>query len=57
MDKYCQLIVNHSGALPDNDPLFVNWANNYLKTLEDSDALEELTWEWFENPDWMKRLP
>jgi ABC-type amino acid transport substrate-binding protein len=44
-------------ALPDNDPLFVNWVDNYLKTLEDSGALEELTWEWFENPDWMKRLP
>lgn len=44
-------------ALPDNDPLFVNWMDNYLATLEDSGALEELTWEWFENPDWMKRLP
>ena len=44
-------------ALPDNDPLFVNWMENYLATLEDSGALEELTWEWFENPGWMKRLP
>ena len=44
-------------ALPDNDLLFVNWVDNYLKTLEDSGALEELIWEWFENPDWMKRLP
>ena len=44
-------------ALPDNDPLFVNWVDNYLTTLEDSGALEELTWEWFENPDWMKKLP
>jgi polar amino acid transport system substrate-binding protein len=44
-------------ALPDNDPLFVNWMQNYLTTLEDSGALEELTWEWFENGDWMKRLP
>ena len=44
-------------ALPDNDPLLVNWVENYLKTLEDSGALEELTWEWFENPDWMSKLP
>jgi len=44
-------------ALPDNDPLFVNWVENYLDTLEDSGALEELTWEWFQNPDWMERLP
>jgi polar amino acid transport system substrate-binding protein len=44
-------------ALPDNDPLFVNLVDNYLKTLEDSGALEELTWEWFENADWMKMLP
>jgi polar amino acid transport system substrate-binding protein len=44
-------------ALPDNDPLFVNWMENYLTTLEDSGALEELTWEWFENADWMKLLP
>jgi polar amino acid transport system substrate-binding protein len=44
-------------ALPDNDPLFVNWVGNYLTTLEDSGALEELTWEWFENADWLKRLP
>jgi polar amino acid transport system substrate-binding protein len=44
-------------ALPDNDPLFVNWVDNYLTTLEDSGALEELTWEWFENPDWMSKLP
>ena len=44
-------------ALPANDPLFVNWVDNYLTTLEDSGALEELTWEWFQNPDWMKRLP
>ena len=44
-------------ALPDNDPLFVNWVDNYLATLEDSGALEELTWEWFENADWLKRLP
>jgi len=44
-------------ALPDNDPLFVNWVENYLDTLEDSGALEELTWEWFQNSDWMKRLP
>jgi polar amino acid transport system substrate-binding protein len=44
-------------ALPDNDPLFVNWVDNYLTTMEDSGALEELTWEWFENADWMKMLP
>jgi len=30
-------------ALPGNDPLLVNWVENYLDTLEDSGALEELT--------------
>ena len=44
-------------ALPNNDPLLVNWVDNYLKTLEDSGALEELTWEWFQKSDWMSRLP
>jgi polar amino acid transport system substrate-binding protein len=44
-------------ALPDNDPLFVNWADNYLETMKDSGDLEELTWKWFENSDWMSRLP
>ena len=44
-------------ALPDNDPLFVNWVDNYLTTLEDSGALEELTWEWFKNSDWLSKLP
>lgn len=44
-------------ALPGNDPLFVNWVDNYLENLEDSGRLEEMTWEWFENPDWITRLP
>ncbi|KPJ99071.1 MAG: hypothetical protein AMJ60_06215 [Desulfobacterales bacterium SG8_35] len=44
-------------ALPDNDPLFVNLVDNYLTMLEDSGVLEELTLEWFQNPDWMKMLP
>jgi len=44
-------------ALPDNDPLFVNLTANFLASLEDSGILEELTWEWFQNPDWIKRLP
>jgi len=44
-------------ALPDNDPLFVNWVDNYVTTLKDSGALEELTWKWFENGDWLSRLP
>ena len=44
-------------ALPANDPLFVNWTGNYLKTLKESGALEELTLEWFENGEWMNRLP
>jgi polar amino acid transport system substrate-binding protein len=44
-------------ALPDNDPLLVNWVDNYLTTLEDSGALEELTFEWFQDSGWLKRLP
>ena len=44
-------------ALPANDPLFVNWTDNFLKTLKGNGALEELTGKWFENSDWMSRLP
>lgn len=43
-------------ALPGNDPLFVNWVDNYLNTLKDSGSLEELTLKWFENGDWLGRL-
>lgn len=44
-------------ALPKSDPLFINWMDNYLAILEDSGALEELTWAWFENGDWIEKLP
>jgi polar amino acid transport system substrate-binding protein len=44
-------------ALPGDDPLFVNWVANYLKTLEDSGVLEDLTAAWFNNSDWIKKLP
>ena len=43
-------------ALPDNDPLFVNWVDNYLTTLEDSVALDEFTWEWFDISELMSKL-
>jgi polar amino acid transport system substrate-binding protein len=44
-------------ALPGNDPLLVNWVDNYLETLDDSGALEDLTMEWFQDSDWIKMLP
>ena len=44
-------------ALPGNDPHFVNWVDNYLATLEESGAMEELVWEWFVNHEWINELP
>jgi polar amino acid transport system substrate-binding protein len=44
-------------GLPGNDPLFVNWVANYLASLKESGVLEELTLQWFENGDWLSRLP
>ncbi len=44
-------------AVPANDPLFINWVENYLNTLEGSGVLEDLTERWFGDGSWLKELP
>jgi polar amino acid transport system substrate-binding protein len=44
-------------ALPPNDPLLVNWAQNVLLGLEGSGDLGKLRKRWFEDTDWLEKLP
>ncbi len=34
-------------ALPDNDPLFVNWTENFLTRMDGTNSLEALSRKWF----------
>ena len=43
-------------ALPPNDPLLVNWMQNFLNTLEDSGELEKLKDHWLKPGPWVKEL-
>ena len=43
-------------ALPANDPLFVNWMENFLSNLESNGILTDLKEHWFENGPWLKEL-
>jgi len=44
-------------AMPGNDPLLVNWVENFLNTLEGSGELRMLRNRWFFEGDWLKKLP
>jgi len=44
-------------ALPGDDPLLINWVQNYLMTLEGSDGLQTLVERWFKDASWLSRLP
>ncbi len=44
-------------ALPGNDPLLVNWLQNFFGILEGSGELEALRAKWFEDGSWLKELP
>lgn len=44
-------------ALPANDPLLVNWVQNFLKTLEGTGGLLKLEERWFKDGSWVKELP
>ena len=44
-------------AAPANDPLLVNWLNNFLMSFKSSGELERVTDYWLENGDWIKKLP
>ena len=44
-------------ALPPNDPLLVNWVQNFLNTLEKTGEMERLVDRWFKDTSWISRLP
>jgi polar amino acid transport system substrate-binding protein len=43
-------------ALPPDDPLLVNWVDNFLTKLEDSGAMDDLKDYWIENPQWIDKI-
>ena len=44
-------------ALPGNDPLMVNWMENFLGTLEETGVLDLLKERWVNDNSWLKKLP
>ena len=44
-------------AVPANDPLFINWVENFLSGFQNSGQLEALKADWFENASWLEHLP
>ena len=44
-------------ALPANDPLFLNWIENFLNMLKSTGALDDLTDKWFKDGSWINQLP
>jgi polar amino acid transport system substrate-binding protein len=44
-------------ALPANDPLLVNWVENFLASLEGSGDLSRLRARWFLDGSWISKLP
>jgi polar amino acid transport system substrate-binding protein len=44
-------------AVPANDPLLVNWLENFLNTLAGSGEIKELREDWFEDASWLLKLP
>lgn len=43
-------------ALPPNDPLLINWTQNVLADLDDSGAIFDMMYAWFEEDDWLDQL-
>jgi polar amino acid transport system substrate-binding protein len=44
-------------ALPPNDPLLLNWVQNFLNTFEKTGEMELLLERWFKDTSWVNRLP
>lgn len=44
-------------AIPPNDPLMVNWMENFLNGLRGSGRLANLKEKWFEDASWVDELP
>ena len=43
-------------AVPPDDPLLVNWLQNYLHSMRESGNIGEMKTRWFENISWVQRL-
>ena len=43
-------------ALPPNDPLLINWTQNALADLDDSGAIFDTMYGWFEEDSWVEQL-
>lgn len=43
-------------ALPAEDPLLVNWTENFLLMLEGTGAMDDLRARWFDDGSWVTRL-
>jgi polar amino acid transport system substrate-binding protein len=44
-------------AMPDGDPLLVNWVQNFLVALNGSGDLKKLSERWFNDASWLAELP
>jgi polar amino acid transport system substrate-binding protein len=44
-------------AIPPNDPLLLNWLQNFLNTVEKDGTLGMLVDRWFKHGSWVSRLP
>jgi polar amino acid transport system substrate-binding protein len=44
-------------AMPADDPLLVNWMQNFLGTLHGSGELKKMSDRWFANAGWLSELP
>jgi polar amino acid transport system substrate-binding protein len=44
-------------ALPPNDPLLVNWVQNFLNALDKMGDMEMLKEKWFKDSSWVSQLP
>jgi len=44
-------------AMPDGDPLLVNWVQNFLVALNGSGDLKKMSERWFNDASWLKELP
>ena len=44
-------------AMPDGDPLLVNWVQNFLVSLSGSGDLKKMSERWFNDASWLKELP
>ena len=44
-------------ALPANDPLLINWVDNFLRGLKGSGQLDGLKARWLEDASWIQQLP